>query len=322
MFKTLITTAAIALAGLLPATAQQAPTGPAISAEFPYEHKFVEVLGSNIAYVDEGQGDPILFIHGNPTSSYLWRNIMPYAEPYGRVIALDLIGMGKSDKPDLDYTYGDHIQYLEGFIAALDLENITLVIHDWGSAMGMDYARRHQDNVKAMAFLEAIVAPAMPVPSYEAMGPVAGEFFRNVRTPGVGEEMILKQNLFAAVLLPEAGVVRDMSDEEKATYVAPYPDEKSRIPTLQWPREVPIAGEPAHTAKLVVDNGKWLKETDIPKLYFYAEPGALNPAPVVEYFQTQLKNIETRYVGVGTHFLQEDNPHAIGRGLADWLRRQ
>lgn len=315
---------AVLLAAASPATAQDGPqskpTGPAISAEFPYQYKYVEVLGSKIAYVDEGKGDPILFIHGNPTSSYLWRNIMPYAKPLGRVIALDLVGMGKSDKPDIDYTFVDHARYLEGFIHALGLKNITLVVHDWGSALGMYYARRNERNVKGLVFMEAIVPPALPAPSYKAMAP-AGEFFRQVRTPGVGEEMILQKNMFVEVVLPHIGTVRELTEAERAAYRAPYPTPESRKPTLVWPRQMPIAGEPADTTKIVIENGAWLKDTDLPKLYFYADPGALNTSSVVAYFQNNLKNIETRYVGVGVHFLQEDHPHEIGRGIADWLRR-
>lgn len=307
-----------------PATAQDEPRtipiGPAISAEFPYQYKYVEILGSKIAYVDEGEGDPVLFIHGNPTSSYLWRNIMPYAKPFGRVIALDLIGMGKSDKPGIDYTFADHARYLEAFIQALGLKKITLVVHDWGSALGMDYARRNERNVKGLVFMEAIVPPALPAPNYQEMGP-ASEFFRQVRTPNVGEKMILQNNMFVEVVLPQMGTVREMTEAERAVYRAPYPTPESRKPTLVWPRQVPIAGEPADTTKIVTENGAWLKKTKIPKLYFYAEPGALNTPPVVEYFQNNLQNIETRYVGVGVHFLQEDHPHEIGRGIADWLRR-
>ncbi|MFB3084316.1 MAG: haloalkane dehalogenase [Gammaproteobacteria bacterium] len=296
------------------------PTGPAISAKFPYQYKFIEVLGSKMAYVDEGKGDPILFIHGNPTSSYLWRNIMPYAKPYGRIISIDLIGMGKSDKPNIAYTFRDHAKYLGGFIEALGLMNITFVIHDWGSALGMDYARRNESNVKGLVFMEAIVPPSLPAASYEATGPL-GDFFRMLRTPGVGEKMVLQNNYFVEGVLPKMGIVRKLTKAEMDVYRAPYPTPKSRKPTLVWPREIPIGGKPVHTTNIVLLNGAWLEKTDLPKLFFYAEPGILNPSSVVKYFQNNLKNIETRYVGVGNHFIQEDHPHAIGRGIAEWLRR-
>ena len=304
--------------------AQQKPSGPAISAEFPFQSKFVEILGSRIHYIDEGKGEPILFIHGNPTSSYLWRNIMPYAIPHGRVIALDLIGMGKSDKPDIDYTFADHAKYVAGFIKALDLKNITLVIHDWGSALGMDYARRNEGNVKGLVFMEAIVPPALPMSSYEAMGAAAegaGELFKKFRTPGVGEAMILKENFFVEVVLPKMGTFRKLTEVEMNVYRAPYPTPVSRKPTLLWPRELPIGGEPAYTTDIVTRNGAWLHETKLPKLMFYADPGAFGGPQVARYFAQNLKNIETRYVGVGFHYIQEDHPHVIGRGLADWHRR-
>ena len=296
------------------------PTGPAISSEFPFEAHHVEIKGSKMHYVDEGEGDPILFLHGNPTSSYLWRNIIPYATPFGRAIAVDLIGMGKSGKPDIDYRFENHAEYLEAFIDELKLTNITLVVHDWGSALGMDFARRNPERVKGIVFMEAIVPPAMPIPSYEAMGG-GGEFFRNVRTPGVGEEMILQNNMFVEVVLPEMGTVRKLTDAERQAYRAPYPTPENRKPTLVWPRELPIAGEPADVMGIVERNGAWLHETHIPKLMFYAEPGAFGGPEVAAYFAENLKNIETNYVGPGYHYIQEDHPHMIGRELADWLRR-
>ena len=322
--------AAIAVATLafmisLPSAAQEGTParqiGPAISSDFPFESHFLEVKGSKMHYVDIGTGDPILFIHGNPTSSYLWRNIIPYAVPYGRAIAVDLIGMGKSDQPDLDYRFKTHAVYLEEFINKLDLTNITLVIHDWGSALGMDFARRHPDRVKAIAFMEAIVPPALPVPSYAAMGKNTGEFFRSVKTEGVGEEMMLENNMFVEVVLPRMATLRTLSEQERQVYREPYPTPESRIPTLVWPREIPIAGDPADVTKIVTANGDWLKETEIPKIMFYADPGALGGPQVAAYMSQNLKNIETLYVGAGLHFIQEDHPHEIGRGLADWLRR-
>ncbi len=296
------------------------PTGPAISPEFSFEGHYVRVKGSKMYYVDEGEGDPILFLHGNPTSSYLWRNVIPYATPHGRVIAVDLIGMGQSGKPDVDYRFTTHAQYLEAFIDALKLTNITLVVHDWGSALGMDFARRNPDRVNGIVFMEAIVPPAMPIPSYEAMGD-GGEFFRNVRTPGIGEEMILQNNMFVEVVLPDLGTVRTLTDAERQAYRAPYPTPGSRKPTLVWPREVPIAGEPADVLAIIERNGVWLHQTSIPKLMFYADPGAFGGPEVATYFAENLKNIETNYVGPGYHFIQEDHPHLIGRQLADWLRR-
>ena len=182
----------------------------AISADFPFESKYVEIHGSKIHYIDEGSGDPILFLHGNPTSSYLWRNIIPYLVPHGRCIAPDLIGMGKSDKPDLGYRFFDHSEYVEGFIDKLDLSNITLVIHDWGSALGFHYASRHESNVKGLAFMEAILAT---MPRWDGFPPDVRTMFEGFRTPEVGWDMIVNQNIFVEQVLP-GGIVRKLTDEE------------------------------------------------------------------------------------------------------------
>ena len=312
----------IALAMPLAGTpdAQAAPAPETASAKMPYGYKYVDVHGSKIAYIDEGKGDPVLFIHGNPTSSYLWRNILPHVEDQRRIIALDLVGFGKSDKPDMDYSYQDHYKHLTGFIEALDLKNITLVIHDWGSALGMHYARENEPNVRGLAFMEAIVAPAVPIPDYESMG-AAGEFFKAVRTPGVGEKMILDENMFVEVILPEMGVAKPLADDVRAVYREPFQTRESRLPTLVFPRIIPIGGEPEEITAITTANGDWLANTPLPKLYFYAKPGGLNPAPVVDYFQKTLPNLETRFIGAGVHYLQEDQPDIIGQGLSDWLRR-
>ena len=292
-----------------------------ISSEFPFEKKFIEVNGSKMAYVDEGEGPVVLFLHGNPTSSYLWRNIIPYVTDDHRAIAVDLIGMGDSGKPEIDYSFADHAAYLDRFIEALNLTDITLVIHDWGSALGMRYARLNEANVRGLVFMEAVIPPVFPVRDYEALGPEIGELFKNLRTPNIGEELVLQQNFFVETILPELGILRDLTEAEMAAYRAPYPTPESRKPTLRWPREIPIGGEPAETFAIVEMNGEWLMMTEMPKLFFYAEPGVLNPAPAVEYIQANLKNIETVFIGPGLHYIQEDNPHGIGEGLAAWLRK-
>lgn len=310
--------------GITPAHAGSISTEPyglPISSDFPFQKKSVTVNGSKIAYVDEGAGQPVLFLHGNPTSSYLWRNIIPYVTGGYRAVAPDLIGMGDSDKPDIGYTFEDHAAYIDGFISALGLKDLILVVHDWGSAIGMRHARMNGNNVAALAFMEAIVPPSMPAPSYEAMGPQMGDLFRNLRTPGIGEKMVLEGNFFVEEILPKMGVRRPLSEAEMAAYRAPYPTPASRLPTLQWPREIPIGGEPAFATAQVLKNGEWLMLSRIPKLLFYAEPGALMPKPVVEFMATNVPNLETRFLGAGVHFLQEDHPHLIGQGLADWLRR-
>ncbi len=215
-----------------------------ISADFPYESRYIEVHGAKLHYIDEGEGDPILFLHGNPTSSYLWRNVIPYLTPHGRCLALDLVGMGKSDKPDIDYRFFDHVRYVEGFIAALGLRNATLVVHDWGSALGFHYASRHEANVKAIAFMEAIL---MPLPSWEMLPEEARAAFQAFRTPEVGRDLIVKQNMFVEQVLP-GGILRALSEAELNRYREPFTDPASRKPVWRWPNEIPIAGKPADVA--------------------------------------------------------------------------
>ena len=287
----------------------------AISANFPFTANFVEVHGSRMHYVDEGTGDPILFLHGNPTSSYLWRNIIPHLTQSGRCIAPDLIGMGKSDKPDIGYRFFDHVRYLDGFIEALGLTNITLVIHDWGSALGFHYARRHPENVKAIAFMEALV---MPTPGWEVMDEQSQQLFKAFRTPEVGWDMIVNQNMFVEQIIP-GSIVRDLSEAEMDQYRAPFLDPKSRKPIHQWPNEIPIAGSPADVHEAVVAYNAWLQQTDMPKLLFYATPGAIIVEPLVGWCKQNLPNLTAVDIGPGKHFVQEDNPHLIGTELAKWV---
>jgi haloalkane dehalogenase len=285
-----------------------------ISADFLFKSKYVEVHGSNIHYVDEGSGDPILLIHGNPTSSYLWRNIIPHVTSVGRAIAPDLIGMGKSDKPAIDYRFFDHVTYVEGFIEKLALTNITLVIHDWGSALGFYYAMRHESNIKGIAFMEAILAP---VPSWDMFPPGFQEIFKAFRTPDIGWDMIVNQNMFVEQILPGA-VVRKLMEVEMNHYRAPFKEPASRKPVWRWPNEIPIAGEPANVHAVVVAYNAWLQATELPKLLFHATPGAIVPASMVEWCRQTLKNLKTVDLGAGIHFLQEDHPHLIGSELAHW----
>lgn len=268
-------------------------------------------------YVDEGEGDPILFLHGNPTSSYLWRNIIPHVTKMGRAIAPDLIGMGKSDKPDIDFRFLEHAEYVDGFIEALGLENITLVVHDWGSALGFHYARRHEDNVKAVAFMEAILAP---VPSWDAFPEDFQQLFKMFRTPEVGWNMIVDQNFFIEQILPGA-VVRSLTESEMNRYREPFTDVASRKPLWRWPNEIPIAGDPPEVVEAVGAYNLWLQETDLPKLMFYGTPGALMTEPVVNWASQALKNISAVDIGPGIHFLQEDAPQVIGEELAAWYQK-
>lgn len=287
-----------------------------ISADFPFKSKYIEIHGSKIHYVEEGAGDPILFLHGNPTSSYLWRNIIPYVMPYGRAIAMDLIGMGKSDKPDIEYRFFDHVKYVDGFIEKMVLKNMTLVVHDWGAALGFYYAMRHENNVKGLAFMEAIL---MPVPTWDEFPADFRQVIQAFRTPQVGWDMIVNQNMFVEQVLPGA-IVRKLTEEEMNYYREPYKDPASRKPVWRWPNELPIAGEPADVVEAITACNQWLQNTALPKLLFYGTPGAIGSAPVVAWCRERLKNLKAVDVGKGIHYLQEDNPHLIGSELARWYR--
>lgn len=291
-----------------------------ISAEFPFEKKSATIRGSTMSYVDEGQGDPVLFLHGNPTSSYLWRNIIPYVTGTNRAIAPDLIGMGDSDKPDIDYRLPTHAEYLDEFISGLGLKHITLVVHDWGSALGMRYARLNPDKVRAIAVMEPIMPPALPAESYEAMGDRAGPMFRNLQTPGVGEEMIYEANFFVETVLGNMGVAREMTEAEMEVYRAPYLEREARKPTLIWPRQMPVAGKPSDVAEIITANGEWFYSSPIPKLFFFADPGALMPSAAKPAIVARASNLTTVDLDAGTHYLQEDHPHTIGENLATWIK--
>jgi haloalkane dehalogenase len=288
-----------------------------ISAKFPYESNFIDVLGSQMHFIDEGKGDPILFIHGNPTSSYLWRNIIPYVEPHGRAIAVDLIGMGKSDKPNIDYRFVDHAKYLNAFIEKLDLRNITLVVHDWGSALGFNYAMHNEDNVKGIAFMEAFLMPL----TWNEFPENVKKIFQTIRTPELGYDLIVNKNFFVEKLLPDA-ILRNLTVEEMNQYREPFKMVDSRKPTWVWPNEIPIDGKPADVHKIVTDYNKWLQETELPKLLFYANPGGLTNEAVVNWSEANLKSLETIDLGQGIHYLQEDHPKEIGETLANWIVQQ
>jgi haloalkane dehalogenase len=287
-----------------------------ISAADPFARKRVDVLGSHMAYVDEGQGDPIVLIHGNPTSSYLWRNVIPHLR--GRCIAPDLIGMGASGKPASPYRFADHARYLGAFLDALDLTRVTFVLHDWGSALGFDWAMRNPQRVRGLAFMEAILTP---VPSWAEFSPQVREVFQGFRTAGVGERMVLDDNLFIEQLLPHA-ILRPLAAAELDAYRAPFLDRASRAPMLAWPREIPIGGEPADVVARVVQYRDALAASALPKLLLTAEPGGLVSPPVVAWCRANLPNLEVVSVGAGIHYLQEDHPHEIGAAIATWMARQ
>jgi haloalkane dehalogenase len=287
-----------------------------ISAAFPFSSNFIEVHGSRMHYIDEGSGDPVLFLHGNPTSSYLWRNIIPYLTPLARCIAPDLIGMGKSDKPNLKYRFFDHVKYIESFIELMKLEKITLVVHDWGSALGFHYAMRNEKNIKGIAFMEAMVKPF----SWNDFPKGFKAGFKLFRTPVVGWLLIVWFNMFVERILPKA-IVRELTEEEMSHYREPFRTWRNRKPVWQWPNEIPIDGKPSDVAQVIKHYNSKLQEAELPKLLFYATPGGIITPSTVDWCTQNLKNLTTVDIGEGIHFLQEDTPHAIGSELAKWYNK-
>ena len=285
-----------------------------ISSDFPFTSNYVDVLGSKMHYVDVGQGDPVVFLHGNPTSSYLWRNVIPHISGQARAIAPDLIGMGKSDRPDIPYRYDDQYRYLSAFMDELDLgDNITLVLHDWGSGLGFRWAHEHSDRIKAIAFMEAMTEPL----SWDVMPAQARVAIRLMRAPGLGWLMASVGNMFIKKMLPDM-VDREMEAEAKQYYASAFPTVASRKPVRQWPREIPISGSPAGNHATVAAFSAWLRETDVPKLLFYAQPGALITPEAAARLEGELSNLTSVDIGPGLHFIQEDNPDLIGSKLAEW----
>ncbi len=318
------TTLALALTGAYaPAYAQengQKLPPVSISEELTITRSEVAVLGTTMSYLEQGQGEAVVFLHGNPSAAYLWRNIMPYVADTHLAIAPDLIGMGHSGKPDINYTFADHAAYLDAFIAALDLDQITLVSHDWGAALAWDFARRHPEKVVRLTFMEGVLPPAFPQASYEAMGEEMGGMFRALQDPEQGYQMVMEGNMFVEGILPMM-INRPLGNVAKAEYGAPYQDVESRLPTWMWPREVPIGGAPASSVALKDEIAAFMGETDMPVLLTYAEPGVLVPPQAVPFYTNLIGDLETAFVGQGLHFIQEDQPDAIGRAIADWLRR-
>lgn len=286
------------------------------AAEHP--KKTISVKGKTMSYVEMGEGDPIIFQHGNPTSSYLWRNIMPHLQDQGRCIALDLIGMGDSDKledsgPDR-YTFLEHREYFDAALEALGVvNNVTLVIHDWGSALGFDWANRHRESVMGIAYMEGIVRPV----SWDEWPETARGVFQGFRSPA-GEEIVLQKNVFVERVLP-GSVLRELTEEEMEVYKRPFlnPGEDRR-PTLTWPRQIPIEGEPAEVVEVVQSYADWLSECGVPKLFINADPGAILIGPQREFCRAWPNQTEVTIAG--NHFLQEDSPDEIGKAVAEWRK--
>ena len=283
------------------------------------DKKRVDVLGTSMACVERGTGDPIVLLHGNPTSSYLWRDVIPHLEPLGRCIAPDLVGMGDSDPlPEpgpMRYSFAEHRRHLDALLEQLGVtERVTLVVHDWGSGLGFDWARRHPDAVAGIAYMEAIVRPL----TWEEFPADGREIFQAFRSEA-GEDLILDKNLFVEGVLP-ASVIRDLG-EDLDVYRRPFREPgESRRPTLDWPRQLPIEGEPADVVAIVQDYADWLAQSPVPKLFVDADPGSILVGAQREFCRTWPDQQEVTVPG--RHFLQEDSGDAIGRAIAQWMRER
>ena len=285
-----------------------------ISSQDNYPRKRVAVLDTEIAYVDTGEGDPVVFLHGNPTSSYLWRNVISEVEGGARCLAPDLVGMGDSGKaPDGSYRFVDHVRYIDGWFDALGLtSNMTLVCHDWGSALAFHWAHRHSERVKGIAYMEAIVGPL----TWDNWPDDATRIFQGMRSDA-GEDMVLEKNMFVERVLP-ASVIRELTGEEMEVYRKPYLEPgESRRPTLTWPREIPIEGEPADVHEIATAYSRWLASSDVPKLFINAEPGAILTGDQREFCRTWPNQQEVTVKG--SHFIQEDSPAEVGDAISEWL---
>lgn len=288
----------------------------AISPTDPHPRKRVAVLDSDMSYVDVGSGKPVVFLHGNPTSSFLWRNIIPHVSGMARCLAPDLIGMGDSGKnPAHSYTFADHQRYLDAWFDAVGLDgNVTLVVHDWGSGLGFHWANLNRDKVRGLVYMEAIVKPL----SWSAWPEAAAKVFSGMRSPA-GEEMVLQKNVFVERILP-GSVLRGLTEKEMNTYRKPYVEPgESRRPTLTWPRQIPIENEPPDVVKIVSDYGQWLAKSDVPKLFVNADPGSILVGEQREFCRGWPNQEEITVKG--SHFVQEDSPHEIGQAIAAFLQR-
>jgi haloalkane dehalogenase len=280
------------------------------------QKKSESINGLSMTYVDVGTGDPIVFLHGNPTSSFLWRRIIPHLSNRYRCVAPDLIGMGDSEKlPEsgpTSYRFVEHREYLDALLDSLDLgDRVTLVVHDWGSALGFDWASRNRDRVAGIAYMEAIVQPA----SWSSWPADAREIFKAMRGTA-GEMIVLEKNVFVDKILP-ASVLRELSEEETAQYQRPYTEPgESRRPTLTWPREIPIDGDPSDVHEIVSSYSAWMAENEIPKLFINADPGSILRGEPRQFCRTWRNQVEVTVRGL--HFIQEDSPDEIGTAIREW----
>ena len=277
--------------------------------------RFVTVNDQPIHYLEAGTGAPIVFLHGNPTSSYLWRNVIPHLAIHGHCIAMDLIGMGKSGKPAIAYRLEDHVAYVDGFIEALGLTDITFVLHDWGVSLGLHYLARFPARVRAVAFMEGNLRP---YEHWSDFDPGGQALFQRLRSEASGRHLIIDQNIFLETILP-SGMCRTLSPAEMEAYQAPFLDPRHREPLWRWPQEIPIEGHPADVHTIVSEYRAALAQSPVPKLLLFAQPGSVIRAGEVAWCQETLPNLTSVDLGEGIHFLPEDHPAAVGTAVAHWL---
>lgn len=275
----------------------------------------IDVLGSSMHWVESGEGDPIVFLHGNPTSSFLWRKVFARCAGRGRLLAPDLIGFGQSGKPEIGYTLADHEQYLDAWFDALNLRRVTLVLQDYGGLFGVSWARRHADRVKAIALMEPVLHP---VASKEL--PDAFVQMRNtVLQPGTGEQFVLEDNHFLEAV--SRFFIAPLPEEDRLEYLKPFPTPASRRPVIVFPRHLPVDGQPQVTVDLLARNAEWLRVSAVPKLLLTFEPGFLITPAVIDWARANVRALEVEAAGAGLHFVQEEQPEAIGAALGAWMDR-
>jgi len=298
-----------------------------ISDDFPYESKYIGPIGHQIHYIDENNQDLdnqtiFVCVHGNPSSNYLWRNIIPQLLPLGRVVAPDLIGFGKSDKPNIDYKVSTHSKYFDVFINRMGLSNIVFVLHDWGTALGLSYARRHKENIKGIVFMEGVVKPA----KWDFGNPFVRSVFRLFRNPGIGKWMIINKNFFVKRILLSLGTKRKLNKQEREYYLEPFLTKKSRKPVYIFPNEIPINGKPKDVYEMVNKNHEWLKETSLHKLLLWVKSGVLIKPWHVKEMGNAYKNLSAHFLGKNSgilkesHYVQEDYPSEISESIVKWYK--
>lgn len=288
-----------------------------ISAKFPFQSHFISVENTEIHYIDETTKEKtdtvFLFVHGNPTSTYLWRNIIPYVTPFGRCVALDLVGFGKSGKPNIEYSYQDHIRYFNSFVSKLNLKNIILVLHDWGGAIGFNYARSYPENIKGIVFMETFCKPM----EWKNLDFVTRFIFKQFRDIKAGQKWNGKHNAFLRFILP-ISIIRKLNEEEKQNYFSPFKTISDRNPIVKFPQELPFKGEGTLNETITDNYYKWIQHSTIPKLLLYANPGVQIQTKDIELYKSVFQNLTTAFIGKGKHYIQEDQPDKIGDAIEQW----